>query len=156
MAFELEAEAGSSIRELLPHSGAAVLLRRILEAGENGIECLAVSGSGLEPLNSDGSVSTTAGVEYMAQAAAAYAGIQARASGAKPKVGYVVAARRVVCECASFGQGQELRISAKKDTVLGSLCVFDCEVRDLRSDKRLMSGTLSVYLSDRANETGNS
>jgi predicted hotdog family 3-hydroxylacyl-ACP dehydratase len=69
------------------------------------------------------------GVEYMAQAVAALAGVEARQGGGRAKIGYLVGARHYSCNVPYFPLGAALRISVRRegpgDFRLGS---FACSI----------------------------
>ena len=69
------------IAELVPHSGAMILLDRIVGAEPGALRSeVTVRNDGIFS-DDDGVVSATGGIEYMAQTIAAYAGLRSLASG---------------------------------------------------------------------------
>jgi predicted hotdog family 3-hydroxylacyl-ACP dehydratase len=117
------------IQELLPHRGAMCLLQRALQAdSEQLIAEVVIKPGGLFCANNE--VAAWVGIEYMAQAIAAWAGWQARQRGEAPKVGLLVGTRRYESAKSSFALGP-LTVSVKRefqaDNGLGQ---FDCMIQD--------------------------
>ena len=89
------------IQELLPHRGAMCLLERALQANaEQLIAEVVIKAGGLFCRNNE--VAAWVGIEYMAQAIAAWAGWQGRQRGESPKVGLLVGTRRYECAKSGF------------------------------------------------------
>ncbi|RYZ38291.1 MAG: 3-hydroxylacyl-ACP dehydratase [Myxococcaceae bacterium] len=116
------------IAELVPHGGRMRLLDRVLEAdAETLLAEVTVREDSLFCV--DGSVGGWVGIEYMAQAVAAWAGWQARQRGEAPKVGFLLGTRRYECQRPAFKPGECLRIGVLRqfsaDNGLGQ---FDCTI----------------------------
>ena len=105
----------SDVASLLPHSGAMVLIDRIMAFDEDSLSAeLAVRGDGL--LGGDSrSVPAWAGIEYMAQAIGAYVGICARLAGEPIKLGYLLGTRRYEGQCFSHSGRKPAHGSNKKN-----------------------------------------
>lgn len=116
------------VAELLPHDGNMVLLDDVLESRPGGITVqLTVRADGL--FDKEGAVPATLGIEYMAQAIAAYAGGLAKQNGEPVKLGFLLGTRKYQSSCPVIQCGTLLRISV--DEVLAGdngLSVFDCEI----------------------------
>lgn len=135
-----------SVRELLPHTGDKVLLDSILDCHADGLVALATVKpdsvylkNGVEP--------GWMGLEYMAQAVAAYAGIRARNANGEPKVGMLIGTRRYTISKPGFVPGMELVIETRvllEDE--NGLSVFQCSLR--HSDEVLAEANLNVYQPD--------
>lgn len=98
------------IGELVPHSGPMLLLRRVVEHAEDRTVCEldpADSGPFLSP---DGKVPAWVALEYMAQCAAAHAGLLARAAGGVPGTGMLLGTRHLRLAVESFLTGETLRV----------------------------------------------
>ncbi|RQO37113.1 3-hydroxylacyl-ACP dehydratase [Herminiimonas sp. KBW02] len=116
------------IRSLVPHSGPMVLLDRVIAVGEESL-CAEVS---IRPdtLFCDGAgVGAWVGVEYMAQAVAAFAGYEAHLRGEAVKVGFLLGSRRYAAKCASFATGSKLHVHVQRalqgENGLGA---FECRI----------------------------
>ena len=109
------------VTDLILHRGPAVLLESILEVSPT--RCIA--SVRLEPgawyLQADGTAPAWVGLEWMAQAAAAFSGHRHREAGREPRLGFLVPA---------FPVGLELEVEAEAlfldDSGPGA---FTCEVR---------------------------
>ena len=128
---------------LLPHSGRAVLLDEVVEADAGRIVCR-VSIKADSPFVENGRVPSVVVLEYMAQAIAALAGLQAKAAGDEPRVGLLLGTRELTLAVDAFGIGDQLLVEACRvfgDDLMGS---FDCTAS--RSGTRIAAATLNVVL----------
>jgi predicted hotdog family 3-hydroxylacyl-ACP dehydratase len=138
------------IRSLLPHSGAMVLLDRVVSANENTL-CAEVV---IRPdilFYTDGGVGAWVGIEYMAQAIGAYAGYRARLRGEPIRIGFLLGTRRYESRAPVFLQGSVLKICIKR--VLESdngLASFDCRIDDESGEIANASITVFRPLDDKA------
>jgi predicted hotdog family 3-hydroxylacyl-ACP dehydratase len=99
------------IGDLMPHSGPMLLLRRVVEHDEDRTVCeLDPADSGLF-LSTGGEVPAWVALEYMAQCAAAHAGLLARAAGGKPATGMLLGTRHLHLAVESFSAGETLRVA---------------------------------------------
>lgn len=132
-----------AITELVPHAGPMCLLDRVLAAeGERLSAEVVVPAEGL--FSHDGGVGAWVGIEYMAQAVAAWAGWQARQQGQPPRIGLLLGTRRYRCSVARFAAGQRLRIDIERgyqaDNGLGQ---FECRIA--ADGAELASAQLTVF-----------
>ena len=131
------------IRSLIPHSGAMVLLDRVIAADEESL-CAEVR-IRLDSLfcAADG-VGAWVGLEYMAQTIAAFAGYTAYARGETVKPGFLLGARRYECTLPMFSPGSLLRVHVRRvlqsDNGLGS---FQCRIE--HEDQEVATATLTVF-----------
>jgi predicted hotdog family 3-hydroxylacyl-ACP dehydratase len=121
-------EALPPIAELVPHQRTMCLLDRLVAVeAERLVAEVDVPDAGL--FNRDAGVGGWVGIEYMAQAVAAWAGWQARQSGQAPRIGFLLGSRRYR-SVARFAPGQCLRVEIERnyqaDNGLGQ---FDCRIR---------------------------
>ena len=80
------------IEELVPHTGPMCLLDRVIDAGDEHL--VAEVTIRADDLFADGgAVGAWVGIEYMAQAVAAWAGWRARVQGGAPKIGLLLGTR---------------------------------------------------------------
>jgi predicted hotdog family 3-hydroxylacyl-ACP dehydratase len=121
-----------AITDLVPHSGAMSWLDRVIEADAESLLAEATVRAD-HLLLRDGQLGAAAGVEYMAQAAAAWAGWQRHASateGGAARIGFLLGTRRYQCSRAAFRVGDVLRVSVQRlfqaDNGLGQ---FECVIR---------------------------
>jgi len=131
------------ISELVPHQGPMCLLDRVIAAeGERLSAELIVPAQGL--FGHEDGVGAWVGIEYMAQAVAAWAGWQARQQGQAPRIGLLLGTRRYRSQVARFAAGQRLRIDIERgyqaDNGLGQ---FACRI--VSDGVELASAQLTVF-----------
>jgi predicted hotdog family 3-hydroxylacyl-ACP dehydratase len=140
---ELTAVDNPDIRSFLPHSGIMVLLDRLLAVGTEAL-LAEVTISPASLFCQQHGVPAWVGVEYMAQAIAAYAGYTARQRGEDVKIGFLLGTRRYEAACAEFAIGSVLQVHVQKllqaDNGVGS---FECHIRD--GAQHLASANITVF-----------
>lgn len=117
-----------AIEDVVPHRQDMCLLDRILRWDQESIEAeLVVSEAGL--FIEDGAVPAWVGIEYMAQAIAAWAGCRARTAGNPPQLGFLLGSRRYASTRSSFPSGTRLQVQARCE-LLGDngLGMFACRI----------------------------
>lgn len=133
------------IRELVPHSGAMVLLDRVLSADAENLcaEVAIHAGSVFYEATSAG-VGSWVGIEYMAQAIAAHAGYLARLAGAPVKIGFLLGARRYEAQLPLFVEGSVLQVHVQQalqgENGLGA---FECRIE--MAGAVLAQATITVF-----------
>ncbi|MCC7643768.1 MULTISPECIES: hotdog family protein [unclassified Janthinobacterium] len=133
------------IRELVPHSGAMVLLDRVLSADAENLcaEVAIHAGSVFYDAPSAG-VGSWVGIEYMAQAIAAHAGYLARLAGAPVKIGFLLGARRYEAQLPLFVNGSVLQVHVQQalqgENGLGA---FECRIE--MAGAVLAQATITVF-----------
>ena len=127
----------------VPHRGAMNLLDAIAHVDDLAVEArVRVPAHG--PFNTDAGVPAWVGIEYMAQAVAAWSGARARAGGGSPKIGYLLGSRRYEAAVPVFEVGTELRVLAQCElTAENGLGMFDCRIE--HGGRVVASGRLSVF-----------
>jgi predicted hotdog family 3-hydroxylacyl-ACP dehydratase len=127
----------------VPHRGAMSLLDRIERVDEHDVVAwVTVPADGL--FVADGGVPAWVGIEYMAQAVAAWSGARARTGGGSPKIGFLLGSRRFEAHEPLFASGASLRISAHCElTGENGLGMFDCRIE--QDGRELARARLSVY-----------
>jgi predicted hotdog family 3-hydroxylacyl-ACP dehydratase len=103
------------IARLLPHAGEMVLLDAVLEHGPAHVLCSRRIPAGGLFHGADGTLPAWVGIEFMAQAIAAWAGCQARENSEPVRLGLLLGTRHYACNVAAFVPGSELRIEARRD-----------------------------------------
>lgn len=133
------------IGELVPHSGAMVLLDRVLSADAENLcaEVTIHAGSVFYDASSAG-VGSWVGIEYMAQAIAAHAGYLARLAGAPVKIGFLLGARRYEAQVPLFVDGSVLQVHVQQvmqgENGLGA---FECRIE--MAGAVLAHATITVF-----------
>lgn len=134
------------VSELLPHGPQALCLDTAIRyvPGERVAARLRVRPE--LPLYDEksGGIPAWAAIEIMAQTVGVYVGLDARAQGRGPRVGYLIGVRRFRSEREVFAAGLELTVEAdcrySESAGLGS---FDCRIRD--RGETLATAALSVW-----------
>ena len=127
----------------VPHRGPLSLLDTVARCDELSVEALVrVPAAGL--FGDDDGVPAWVGIEYMAQAVAAWSGARARSAGGSPKIGYLLGSRRYEAAVPVFPVGAGLRELAQCELMAeNGLGMFDCRIE---LDGRVVaSGRLSVF-----------
>ena len=130
-----------AVADVIPHSGKMVLLDRIVDCDDNALSAeLVVRDDGL--LGNDKTVPAWAGIEYMAQAIAAYAGIMAKQAGEPIRLGFLLGTRHYSSNVAEFKVGSTLTVRVKKIIQNDNLGAFECWIQGV--DVKV-SANLNVY-----------
>lgn len=116
------------ISELVPHDHPMCLLDRAVEADNNSLVAEVIISADSRFIQADG-MPAWVGIEYMAQAIAAWAGWQARQQGLPPKIGFLLGSRRYDSRQPWFRIGDLLRIEISCSFQSGNgLGQFDCQI----------------------------
>jgi predicted hotdog family 3-hydroxylacyl-ACP dehydratase len=84
------------------------------------------------------------GIEYMAQAVAAWSGARNHSGGGSPRIGYLLGSRRYEANVPVFPVGAELRVFGQCELMGDNgLGMFDCRIE--QDGRVLASGRLSVF-----------
>ena len=117
----------NDVATLIPHSGRMVLLDRVVQFDGNNLTTeMTVRNDGL--FGNEKEVPAWAGIEYMAQAVAAYAGIKSKLAGEPIKLGYLLGTRRYNSNVSTISVGASLTIHIKNIIQDDKLGVFDCSI----------------------------
>ncbi len=123
-----------NIDEFVPHSGHMSLLDNIVDYGNDWLLAkVTITPSSL--FIDEYGVPASVGVEYLAQAIAAYSGIQEKRHGGKPKLGFLLGVRKYQCSTDYFTVGETLLLKVEIDmqaenglsVFQGSLTGRNCE-----------------------------
>jgi len=138
------------IRLLVPHSGAMCLLDRVLHSDSDTLCAEVTIRQSSVFLQKDG-VGAWVGIEYMAQAIAAYAGTMAHLEGHPIKVGFLLGTRQYDCSQSHFTIGMVLQIKVRHTLqVANGLSSFDCRIHE--GEILMASATITVFQPDNLNE----
>jgi predicted hotdog family 3-hydroxylacyl-ACP dehydratase len=135
---------------LLPHRGAMRLIDSVAHCDDQAIVArVRVRPDGLFH-GADG-VPAWVGIEYMAQAVAAWSGVRGSAGGGSPRIGYLLGSRRYEAAVPAFAVGSELTVHAQCELIgENGLGMFDCRIE--HEGRVLASGRLSVFQPPRDDE----
>lgn len=131
------------ISELLPHAPPMVLLDRVLEAGgEHLIAGLTIRAD--SEFCREGRVGAWVGIEYMAQAVAAWSGWQARLRGEPVRVGFLLGTRRFEALIPEYAMGDCLEVYVEREFQADNgLARFRAEIR--RGETLCAQASISVF-----------
>ncbi|HTH44482.1 MAG TPA: hotdog family protein [Oxalicibacterium sp.] len=137
------------IRELVPHAGPMVLLDRVVAVEGEGL-CAEVAIRPGTLFCAENGVGSWVGIEYMAQAVAAFAGYEARARGEAVRVGFLLGSRRYECAGPAFAIGKRLHVHVQR-TLQGEngLGAFECHIADADNAAAVLAtATITVFQPD--------
>ncbi len=136
----------------VPHRGAMSLLDAVERCDDLSIVArVRVPATGL--FTTDEGVPAWVGIEYMAQAVAAWSGARARDGGGSPRIGFLLGSRRYEAMVPTFAVGADLQVFAQCELMgENGLGMFDCRVE--QGGRVLASGRLSVFEPPQDQEDG--
>jgi predicted hotdog family 3-hydroxylacyl-ACP dehydratase len=137
----VNAEEFPSPAELLPHGPTMRFISRILAFEDEMLECEVIPGAHDMAFARDGAIPAAVGVEYMAQAIAAFVSLKTGRDHSKP--GFVMAIRRMKVEVTRFALHKPLRIHVERRWGEVRAARFDAVVYD--GDTVVLQGALSVF-----------
>ena len=134
-----------SLDELLPHTGPMVLLDEVLAIGDETVSAMAtVRRDGLFAGPHEAGVPAWVGMEYLAQAIAAWSGFHRRAQGRCVHPGFLVGARSFHSSVGAIPYGVVLTLEAERLMEDGDgISVFDGRVTGVGVGQTVR---LKVYL----------
>ena len=118
-----------TVAELVPHTGTMSLLTSIIDYGDDWLSAeIHITPESI--FADERGVPAWIGLEYMAQAIAAYGGRQERERGGVPKIGFLLGSRNYLCDAGIFPLGQKLLVKVQVEMISGDgLNVFNCELQ---------------------------
>jgi predicted hotdog family 3-hydroxylacyl-ACP dehydratase len=132
------------IEEVVPHKAPMSLLRHVIRHTSELTVCdIPIERTTL--FLEAGRVDAWIGLEYMAQAVAAHAGMSSRQSGKSPEIGFWLGTRRADFYTKGYRVGQTLHITARHVWGEGALFSFDCSITDAANGRCLAKAQLNVY-----------
>ena len=132
-----------NVDELLPHRAPMILLDRVVQFSDDGIECV-VKTIGT-PFVSQDTVDIIVATEWMAQAVGAFVGAGRQAKGEKPRIGFIIGSRRVDFHVDRVAADTELRVHASPVWIDRGNGNFRCRVEELSTGRVLAEGSLTVH-----------
>lgn len=117
------------IEELIPHSGEMVLVDEVLHYTDDTVVTRYTPKAGGLFNRADGSIPAWVGIEYMAQAIAAFAGIEAKKAGRDIRLGFLLGTRHYRSSVTRFLPDQTLEVRAERSIEdSNGLSVFNCTI----------------------------
>ncbi|WP_323846029.1 hotdog family protein [Microbulbifer magnicolonia] len=128
--------------ELVPHSGAMSLLDHLVTVGEETLTAkLRVREDGI--FDRHGRVPAYVGIEYMAQAVAAFSGYHAKQAGEEVRLGFLLGTRKFNSNTDSYRCGDELTVEVERLLQAeNGMATFECKVSGAGVEQ---SARLNVY-----------
>jgi len=115
-----------TVDELVPHTGTMSLLSEITGYGDDWLSARVDITPGAM-FADDRGVPAWVGLEYMAQAIGAYAGLQERMKGQEPKLGFLLGTRKYPAPVDYFLHDTSVQVKVTKNMQAeNGLCSFDC------------------------------
>lgn len=131
----------NDVAAFLPHSGKMVLLDKIIAFKEHRLIAeTIVRNDGL--FGDEDKTPSWVGIEYMAQAIAAYIGIHALLAGEPIKLGYLLGTRRYHSNMPAFPAASVLTVTIEKIIQDDKMGVFECRIT---GDGIEVNANLNVY-----------
>lgn len=139
-----------SVAELVPHSGRMSLLTKIVDYGDDWLSA-EVEIKADSMFADEYGVPAWVGIEYLAQAIGAYAGLQERLHGSVPKLGFLLGTRKYTSTKEYFAIGSKLTIKVSKNLQAeNGLSAFDCILHS--TDHCNAAARLNVFQPKNADE----
>jgi predicted hotdog family 3-hydroxylacyl-ACP dehydratase len=132
------------IEQLLPHRPPMILINRMVDATEMGSICEVTIGPQTLFLERAG-VPAFVGLEYMAQAVAAYGGYKSYRAGEPVGVGFLLGTPQLTIHCQFFALGQTLKVEVTHVWGHNELMQFHCTIHDALTGKFLQQADLNVF-----------
>ncbi|MBJ2138500.1 MAG: hypothetical protein CL578_19230 [Alteromonadaceae bacterium] len=101
-----------TLSDYVPHTGDMSLLDHIIDYGQGWLHASVLITEHSIFIEDQG-VSATVGIEYLAQAVAAYSGSKPRALGEKPKLGFLLGIRRYESSIDYFPIGSRITLKVE-------------------------------------------
>jgi predicted hotdog family 3-hydroxylacyl-ACP dehydratase len=132
------------MEQLLPHRQPMILLTRMVEAGAVTSVCEVDITPNTQFCDGEG-VAAYVGIEYMAQAVAAFSGYQRHNNNQSIEVGFLLGAPKFKSHCRQFRLGQTLRVEVAHVWGESQLARFECAIKDAQTGELLQQAELSVF-----------
>lgn len=141
-------DSRQAVEMYMPHSGAMVLIDRVIEHGSGHIVTEMEVGSHL-PGYAHGRVPAYLGIEVMAQSVALWWGLCRQDPSTDPPIGFLLGTRRFESSQAYLAAGNTLRTRAHQVLTSDTLAMFGCELQHMTANdawSNVATANISVYL----------
>jgi predicted hotdog family 3-hydroxylacyl-ACP dehydratase len=129
------------VAEILPHGAEMTMIDCVVEHGATRSIAVATV-TERSAFYEETGVPAWAGIELMAQTIAAHAGLQARARGEPPSLGFLIGARTYATAVEQFPNGTCLKITVEQDVVDEGYAAFKCAIE---TDRVVATALLTTY-----------
>jgi len=116
------------IADLLPHAAPMILLDHVTAWTNDSLTAFVTITSATRFAMPDKGVPAHIGIEWMAQACGAFAGMQAKTSGDPIQLGFLLGTRDFTAVRPWFATGETLTVSARRVFYESGMAVFDCQI----------------------------
>lgn len=117
-----------AVAELVPHAPPMVLLDEILAWDDVSLSAVLTVRPDSLFFEPGQGIAAHVGIEWMAQACGAFAGLEAKAAGESVRLGFLLGTRRYRATVPWFFAGERLVVSVKQVFRDGGMGVFDCRI----------------------------
>jgi predicted hotdog family 3-hydroxylacyl-ACP dehydratase len=132
------------VAALLPHEPPMILIDEVRGWEQGRLDATVDIRPGIPFFEAGQGVPAHVGIEYMAQACGAYAGLEAVTAGLPVRLGLLLGTRRYLSAVSWFAPGQQLLVRVAELFRDGTLGMFDCRIEG--DGRELAVAQLSVYL----------
>ncbi len=129
---------------LLPHDHPMILIDEVIEYGDDYLVARVEPDLGKPFANDQGNVPAWVGVEYMAQAIGAFAGVQSKLAGEPVKVGFLLGTRAYNTEVDWFQRNEIYSIRVQQLYQDNGLSAFECSIYQPGGNV-LATATINTY-----------
>jgi predicted hotdog family 3-hydroxylacyl-ACP dehydratase len=132
------------LEQLLPHRSPMILIDQMIDATETGSMCEVTIGPQTLFIEAGG-VPAFVGLEYMAQAVAAYGGYKSYLADEPIAIGFLLGTPELRTYCQFFDCGQTLQIQVTHVWGEHELMQFHCTIQDALTGTLLQEAELNVF-----------
>ena len=132
------------VQSLVPHNPPMVLVDEILHSEEKQLIAKVTPAIGKPFADEQGNIPAWIGLEYLAQAIAAWSGWQGLQAGNPVQLGFLLGSRRYQANVSQFFADQPLILTVNHNYQEGGLAAFECTIC-LTDNTELVTASLNVY-----------
>lgn len=116
------------VADLLPHEHPMVLLDEVVAWDDESLTAAVEVSPATRFADPNKGVPAHVGLEWMAQTCGAFAGVKAKETGNKVRLGFLLGTRDFTAQRPWFGLGERLLVSVKQVFHEDGMAVFDCRI----------------------------
>jgi predicted hotdog family 3-hydroxylacyl-ACP dehydratase len=132
------------LEQLLPYRPPMILIDRMIDATDTGTMCEVTIRPQTLFIEPEG-VPAFVGLEYMAQAVAAYGGYKSYLAGEPMAIGFLLGTPQLKTYCQFFDCGQTLQIQVTHVWGDDELMQFHCTIQDALTGRLLQQAELNIF-----------
>jgi predicted hotdog family 3-hydroxylacyl-ACP dehydratase len=117
-----------AIADLLPHAAPMVLLERVTAWDDMGLTASLSIGPETRFVEAGFGVPAHIGIEWIAQACGAFAGLQAKSAGGAVRLGFLLSTRDFSADVSWFALGETMAVFVRQVFHEDGMAVFDCRI----------------------------